>query len=243
MFPDKILLISTITGLATGIGALIVVLIGPISNRKISALLGFAAGIMISITVFNLLPSAVEFGSNFLAVMGFLFGVILMLVLDNIIPHLHFFNKEGRGGAYIKMGYFIAAGIALHNLPEGLALGAGYHASEGLGVMIAAAILLHNIPEGMGIAAPLKIAGVYKLKIIGITSLAGLFTPLGTFIGMLFFNISPVFIALSLGLAGGAMIYIVSDELIPESHKQHSHSANIGIALGILVTFLAENLL
>lgn len=241
MFIGKVLLVSTITGLATGLGALIVMLIGPLSSRVISALLGFAAGIMIAISTLNLLPSAVQYGSTLLAAMGFLVGVVLMLFLDSMVPHLHFVQKEGRECTYMKMGFFIASGIALHNLPEGLALGAGYQAAENLGIMIAMAILLHNIPEGMGIAAPLKMAGMCKLKIIGITSLAGLFTPIGTLIGLAIFNILPALISVSLGLAAGAMIYIVSDELIPESHKQHSHSANLGTVLGILVTFMAQN--
>ena len=142
----------------------------------------------------------------------------------------------------MKMGYFIAAGIALHNLPEGLALGAGYQAAEELGSMIALAILLHNIPEGMGIAAPLKAGGTRSITILCITSSAGLFTPLGTLIGVLIFNISPLFISLSMGFAAGAMIYIVSDELIPESHKQHSHYANLGIAFGVLLTFLTQSI-
>lgn len=243
MFVGKLLLVSTITGLATGLGAVIVVVFNNFSSRTLSALLGFAAGIMIAISTFNLLPSAVEYGNGFLAVAGFLLGVILMLFLDNIIPHLHFLSqKEGVERTYLKMGFFIAAGIALHNLPEGLALGAGYVAKESLGMMIALAILFHNIPEGMGIAAPLKMAGMNPAKVIGTTSLAGLFTPLGTLLGLMFFRISTSFISLCMGLAAGAMIYIVSDELIPESHKQHSHSANLGIAFGILLVFITQGL-
>ncbi|MDD2497013.1 MAG: ZIP family metal transporter [Desulfitobacteriaceae bacterium] len=241
MGAGEVLLISTITGLATGLGALIVSCCGHFSKRTLSALLGFAAGIMISISTLSLLPSAVQYGNAFLAGGGFFAGVITMLFLDNLIPHLHFFQKEGRNKAYMKMGYFIAAGIALHNLPEGLALGAGYQAADELGTMIALAILLHNIPEGMGIAAPLKAGGTRSINIIGITSLAGLFTPMGTLIGILIFNISNLFISLAMGFAAGAMIYIVSDELIPESHKQHSHYANIGIALGVLLTFFAQS--
>lgn len=241
MSPGEILIVSTITGLATGIGAVVVNLLGPLSSKVLSALLGFAAGIMIAISTLNLLPMAIEFGSIYIAGFGFLLGVLIMLLLDNFVPHLHIMCKEGEDYSYLKMGFFVASGIAMHNLPEGLALGAGFEAAEELGVMIAAAILLHNIPEGMGIAAPLKKACVNKLHIIGITSLAGLFTPLGTLLGILIFGISPTFISICMGIAAGAMIYIVSDELIPESHKQHSHSANMGIAFGILLAFLAQS--
>lgn len=241
MDTPSLLLISTITGLATGVGGLVVNCCGQFNARTLSALLGFAAGIMLAISTLNLLPEAARHGNILLAGAGFLAGVIAMLVLDSIVPHLHFLQKEGRGGKYMRMGFFIATGIALHNLPEGLALGAGYQAAPELGGMIALAIMLHNIPEGMGIAAPLKLGGIRKMQILGITSLAGLFTPLGTLIGIMIFKISDIFISISLAFAAGAMVYIVSDELIPESHKQHSHSANMGIALGILLTFLTQN--
>jgi len=242
MSSGEVLLVSTVTGLATGFGALIVILIGPLSAKTLSALLGFAAGIMIAISTLNLMPSAIEFGNIYTAGFGFLLGVLFMLMLDNLVPHLHFVQKEGIECTYLKMGFFVASGIALHNLPEGLALGAGFKAADEMGIMIAAAILLHNIPEGMGIAAPLKKACINKYHIIGITSLAGFFTPLGTLLGIILFGISSVFISVAMGIAAGAMIYIVSDELIPESHKQHSHSANIGIAFGILLAFLAQSI-
>lgn len=242
MTSGETLLVSTITGLATSLGALMVILIGHLSGKSLSALLGFAAGIMIAISTLNLMPSAIQLGNIYTAGFGFLFGVLLMLALDNFVPHLHYLQKEGKNCSYLKMGYFVASGIALHNLPEGLALGAGFKAADEMGIMIAAAILLHNIPEGMGIAAPLKKASIKNLHIIGITSMAGLFTPLGTLLGIILFGISSAFISISMGIAAGAMIYIVSDELIPESHKQHSHSANIGFALGILLAFLSQSL-
>ncbi|MGI6527865.1 MAG: ZIP family metal transporter [Caldicoprobacterales bacterium] len=240
MGVGQVMLVSTITGLATGLGAIIVSFFGEMNKRTLSALLGFAAGIMISISTFHLLPSAVQYGSVYLAAGGFLFGVLAMLLLDNLIPHLHFFQEEGRDKGFQKMGCFIAAGIAMHNFPEGLAVGAGYQAADKLGMMIAVAILLHNIPEGMGMAAPLKASGTKNRTIFGITCLAGLFTPLGTLFGALLFQVSPLFISLSMGFAAGAMFYIVSDELIPESHKQHSHATNIGITLGVLLTLLTS---
>jgi ZIP family zinc transporter len=238
----NILLISTISGLATGVGAIVLMFFGTIRRKMLSALLGFAAGIMIAISTFGLLPQALEFGSVTLASTGFAAGLFIMLLLDNRIPHLHYFQKEGVCGEYAKMGIFIALGIALHNLPEGLALGAGFEAAPTFGKMIALAIALHNIPEGIGIACPLKMAGVTPGKIFLITATAGLFTPLGTLLGFFLFNLSTSFISMSMGFAAGAMIYIVSDELIPESHRHHSHSANIGIALGILLTFIGENM-
>jgi ZIP family zinc transporter len=236
----EVLVISTITGLATGLGALIVMCFDDISKKLLSAMLGFAAGIMISVSTFHLLPSAVEYGTVLLAALGFCLGTISMLLLDNLVPHVHFLQKEGKKSKFAKMGYFIAAGIALHNFPEGLAVGAGYEAADSLGMMIAVAILLHNIPEGMGVAAPLKAGGERNLKILGITCLAGLFTPLGTLFGYFIFKVSPHFVSIAMGFAAGAMFYIVSDEIIPESHVQHSHASNIGITAGVLLTVLTS---
>ncbi len=243
MIDWEVLAISTASGLATGIGALILMFFGTIRRKALSALLGFAAGIMIAIATLGLLPEALEFGTITSAGGGFALGLAMMLFLDNRIPHLHMFQKEGVNGEYAKMGMFIALGIALHNLPEGLALGAGYEAAPAFGKMLALAIALHNIPEGIGIACPLKMSGAKPLRIFGIACLAGLFTPIGTLLGFVPFGISEVFISMAMGFAAGAMIYIASDELIPESHRQHSHSANIGIAMGVLVTFIGEYLL
>ncbi len=243
MFDWNVLVVSILSGLATGIGALILMFFGTIRREALSALLGFAAGIMIAIATLGLLPEALQFGSVGMVGLGFALGLFMMLFLDNRIPHLHMFQKEGVCGEYTKMGLFIAMGIALHNLPEGLALGAGYEAAPTFGNMLALAIALHNIPEGIGIACPLKMAGTRTWNTFAIASLAGLFTPVGTLLGFLLFGLSQTFISVAMGFAAGAMIYIASDELIPESHRQHSHSANIGIALGVLITFFGEYLL
>lgn len=108
--------------------------------------------------------------------------------------------------------------------------------------MIALAIALHNIPEGMRMSVPLRMARVRVSRILLVTTLAGIFTPVGTLIGFLLYSISRDFVSISLALAAGAMIYIVSDELIPESHKHHSHFANLGIVVGFLVVLLQDYL-
>ncbi len=205
-------------------------------------MLGFAAGIMIAISTLELIPEAVELseGNILPAIIGFILGAILMLILDYFVPHIHIGSgeKESRQTQLKRTGYFIFFGITLHNLPEGLAIGAGFEAQGELGVTIALALAIHNVPEGMATATPLLSGGVSKGKVFMLTLFAGLMTPVGTALGFLLFNISQNFVAISLSLAAGAMIYIVGDELIPQSHKSHSHTANLGLLAGFLLGFI-----
>lgn len=230
-------LVSALAGIATALGALVVFLFGKPARKMMSLVLGFASGIMLAISAFSLLPGALELGGLPRAILGFILGAALMFGLDTLVPHSHIGEGETEGSKaqMLKMGYFIFLGIALHNVPEGLAIGAGYSASQGLGTAIALALALHNVPEGMATAAPLLAGGMKRLPVLGLTALAGLMTPVGTLIGVLLINISEAFVSIALAVAAGAMIYIVSDELIPESHRHHSHLANAGLLAGFLL--------
>lgn len=264
--------ISTLAGLATGVGAILVVLFGRPSRRLLSVMLGIAGGLMLAISVFELLPEATELGNHTTTVVGFIFGAGLMALLDMVLPHLHKNLRTPEVGAIGNLegalhtascqerdrccghrqpafdigqmanmyycGLFLAIGIGLHNLPEGLAVGAGYSNSAALGATIALSLALHNIPEGMVTAAPLRVAGVNKWLVIAIATAAGLVTPIGTFIGALLTSISPGFIGISMAFAAGAMIYIVSDELIPQSHEYHCHAANFGLVAGFILGYM-----
>ncbi|NLY53095.1 MAG: ZIP family metal transporter [Firmicutes bacterium] len=287
-------LLSTLAGLATGIGAILVILFGRPSGKILSVMLGMAGGIMLAISVFDLIPEAAELGNTTTTIVGFVLGAGLMALLDVLLPHIHLDLHTAEGGAdcvvashsshnadlsdaltengngnsggclaaagatalvgerkprkgwfrsaqdlnMLRCGLFMAIGIALHNLPEGLAIGAGYISSASLGLTIAISLALHNVPEGMVTAAPLLLGGVNKWLVIGITTAAGLMTPLGTFLGAAVLSVSPEFISSAMALAGGAMIYIVSDELIPQSHEYHSHAANFGLVAGFVLGYM-----
>lgn len=235
------LLISTLAGLATAVGALIVIMIKQPGEKMISVMMGFAAGIMIAISTLELIPEAVELGGVLNTAIGFMLGALMMFALDIFVPHSHMGSGEKENDEKTKlkkMGYFIFLGIALHNLPEGLAIGAGFEAQDALGLSIAIALAVHNVPEGMATAVPLISGGVSKMKVLALTLVAGMMTPVGTALGIAIFRISESFVSIGLSLAAGAMIYIVSDELIPHSHGTHSHWANIGLLLGFLLGFL-----
>ncbi len=243
------LLYSFLAGTSTALGAMILMLFGSPGKKTMAMLLGFAGGIMIAVSVFELMPESLELGSMMVLIIGFVLGCGLMYVLDRLVPHAHMSESDNlmleNADTYqlnqktvLRTGYLIFFGIALHNVPEGLAIGAGVESSPELGLAIAVAIGLHNIPEGLAVAGPLKAGGLSNLKVLLFTVGAGLMTPVGTAIGLILFGISEVLIGGALAFAAGAMIYIVHDELIPQSNRMDSHTANIGFIAGLLLGFM-----
>lgn len=232
----SIIIYGFVAGLVTGVGALIAIALGQITNKVLSVSLGFASGIMIGISALSLIPSSIEIGNTYICVVGFIVGALFLFVVDISMPHIH--KVDQKGSEYAKMGYFIAIGIALHNLPEGIAIGATNEVSHQMGVITAVTIGLHNIAEGLCVAMPLCMGNVCKSRIVIITTLTGLSTVLGTVLGMVFGFLSPLFIAFFLAFAAGAMIYISSDELIPKSHSSHSEFANVGILSGFILALI-----
>lgn len=232
----EIVLLGLIAGLGTCLGALIIVVFGRLGSASISLLLGFASGIMTAVIVFDLLPSSLHYGSLTTTVTGFAGGIMLMAFLDlglNILAPSFF-----RGRGYLKMGYLIAAGIALHDLPEGFAIAAGFAAAEKLGPILALAIGLHNIPEGMATAAPLRYGGMGAARVLSLNAIISLVTPLGTFIGLELVETSYTFIGLLLAFAAGAMTYIVFGELAPESRRSNKPRAYTGMLLGLILILI-----
>lgn len=245
----QIILYSSLAGMATAFGALLVILFGRPKPRVLSGMLGFASGIMLAIAAMELLPAALEIGSLPVAVLGFGLGAGVMALLDVFLPHIHMgagkkekdfepCNGTRVDPELMKLGWFIAIGIGLHNIPEGLAIGAGYHSSPALGLAIVLGLALHNVPEGMVTACPLLLGGMRPTRILLLTALVGLMTPVGTLIGTLLFTAGEMLVGWAMAFAAGAMIYIVSDELIPQSHKYHSHTANAGLLLGFALVLV-----
>ena len=191
---------------------------------------------MIGISLLSLIPHSLETGTPFSTIFGFISGGIFLWLIDILLPHIH--KTEIDCDKYLKMGYFIALGIAFHNLPEGIAIGASNAVSDELGTFTALAIGLHNIAEGLSVAMPLCLGKIGKRRVVFITTLTGLSTFLGTVIGLALVQVSSLFISFSMAFAAGAMIYIVSDELIPQSHSSHSEFANVGVMLGITFALL-----
>jgi len=192
---------------------------------------------MLGIVFLDLIPSALQQGNFLSTAAGVFSGVILLRLLDAVLgvvfPAGSLLEEN-----FLRMGYLIAIGIALHDLPEGFAIAAGYAVPGQLGLTIALAIGLHNLPEGMAVAVPLNLAGVSKWSILGITLLVSLFTPLGTLIGLFLISFSRDFIALLLAMAGGAMLYLVLSELLPEGRRHSPLLTTGGLLVGLAVTYI-----
>ncbi|MGM0406024.1 MAG: ZIP family metal transporter [Thermoplasmatota archaeon] len=240
----RYLLLLTVIGLLSGVigtagGSLAVVFVRKVENRLMSVLLGVSAGIMASISFMELIPEAIEEGTIFSAIFGILIGIGIIGFLDMKFPHRHFsFSKDGdtKKGRYLKTGILLSIGIALHNLPEGVAIGTSMIVSFKVGLSIGVLMAIHNFPEGMAVGAAMCIGGVKTSKVLSIAALAGVPMGIGAFIGGLLGGVSDWALSVSLGFAAGAMLYIVFDELIPDAHKKaKGHSAIVGILTGILL--------
>ncbi len=205
------------------------------STRTVGMMLGFAAGLMLAIVFLEVLEEALKTGYAY-PVLGLFIGIVAFLLLDNYFPHRHFVTDEVPRGAYVKKGMLMATGIALHNFPEGLAIGAGFAAATSLGITLAILIALHNIPEGFAMAIPLRAGGSRRRYIVLIAILAGLPMGVGALLGALLGTLSTAMLGVSLGFAAGAMLYIVCDELIPDVYRLTSaHVAIAGITAGVIL--------
>lgn len=211
------------------------------SNKLLSFVLEFAAGLMTAIICFDLIPEALEFSDMTECIVGIMVGVVAMVICDEIIQRINFSQKRVEDNHLFKTGMIICIGLAVHNFPEGLAIGSGFDASMQLGLSLAIAIAIHDVPEGISIALPINNSGYGRLKAITLTALSGLTTGIGAFFGAIVGNISRQLIGISLAFAAGAMLYIVSCELMPQSNQIYKgRFSSFGNILGIVMGILAE---
>lgn len=233
----RVTLVGLLTGvIGTGLGGYIIAVIGRPEKRVLSSILGFSGGIMLAIIFVDLVPEGMEIGGVTSTFLGLLLGVALLALLDFFLPHTHFSGEQDQTAHYVRMSVIMGLGIAMHNLPEGMAIGAGYAVSDLTGWRLMITMLIQNIPEGMAMAGPMAAAGVGCFKCVSITAIAGIPMGAGAWLGAVIGNVSPVSLAVSLGFAAGAMLYIVFDELIPEAQAQaEGHSGTFGAVLGVIV--------
>ncbi|KLU39851.1 MAG: ZIP family metal transporter [Limnochordia bacterium] len=228
--------VGTLAGmLGTGIGGLIILLLGKPRGDTLGFLLAFSGGVMLGVVISGLLPESFQLGSALTAAGGTYAGVFAMFALSRLasIP-----QAVRIRGPLFRTGFLIGLGIAMHNFPEGLAIGTGYAASDSLGLELAVALALHNIPEGMAMAGPLA-AEMSPAWAFLWTTLAGLPMGLGALLGALLGTVSRAALSFALGCAGGAMLYLVFQELLPQSYGLGSpRIASLGALFGIMVGLL-----
>ena len=241
---------TTILGLffgtfGTTLGGIIGVIIKKNSNKFLSFILAFASGLMMSIICFDLIPEALGISSIINVIIGIIIGIIVMIFCDIIVQKKFNTNKrfEKNENTLLKTGIIVSIGLAIHNFPEGLAIGSGFEASMQLGLSLALAICLHDIPEGISMAVPMKNGGMKISKVIFYVILSGITTGIGAFFGAIVGSISQEVISICLSFAAGAMLYIVSGELIPESNQlYHGKMTAIGNMIGFIIGIFATTL-
>ena len=256
-----IILMSIIAGVAgMGIGGLLTALFGSKSDKVIGVFLSFSGGVMISIAFAELIPEAIALSNLAVAVAGLFLGAVLVFALhylidfmtrsggkskihDTFAEYFHSGDVISKKSGMLRAGMIMLFAIALHNIPEGLAMGAAGNYDASLGLTLAIIIGLHNIPEGMAVSAPLILGGLSRLKAVVITLIAGATTVLGAVIGVLIGSISDIAVALSFGVAAGAMLYVVLGEILPQSIVMSKDRiptifAFLGIVIGLVFTEL-----
>jgi len=241
--PIRLGLIASLTaGLATGLGAVPVLFMKEISHRALDAMLGFAAGVMLAATAFSLLVPAIELGGVWLAVVGFIVGGLFVFLLDRYVPHEHLIKgHEGPSSSLSKVTLLILA-ITIHNFPEGLAVGVSFGTGDtAAGIVIATAIALQNIPEGSAVAFPLIREGFKRRRALWYATLTGLIEPVGGLIGVSMVTLARPLLPSGLAFAAGAMAYVVSHEMIPESHRRgHEIEGTFGFIIGFAVMMVLD---
>ena len=239
-----VLLTALGVGGATLLGAVLGFIFKKISHRAGDIILSFAAGVMLAAAVLGLVIPSVEYGGGgakglLIAVVGIFLGALTVNAFDKLVPHLHKLtgidpeNGE-KGGKADKVLLFVLA-IAIHNLPEGIAAGVGFGTGNVAdGILIAVGIALQNIPEGIAIIAPMLSAGIKPRRTFLIAAATGAVEVVGTLFGYLAVTLSQAILPWGLAFAGGTMLYIISDEMIPETH---AHGSERGATYALIVGF------
>ncbi len=238
---EMVLLTALGVGGATLIGVIIGFIFKNISHRFSDIVLSFAAGVMLSAAVLGLILPSVEYGGKFglmYAVAGIFAGAICLNLIDKLVPHLHALmgdEAESHNNASINKVLLFVSAIAIHNLPEGIAAGVGFGSGDtGQALLIAGGIALQNIPEGMVIIGPMLSAGIKPGKTFIAAAITGLVEVIGTLIGFFAVSLSEAVLPFALAFAGGTMLYVISDEMIPETH---AHGSQRGATYALLAGF------
>ena len=248
---ELVLLTAIGVGGATVIGALIGFIFKNISHKFSDIVLSFAAGVMLAAAVLGLIIPSLEYGGKYgilVTVAGIFAGAVCLNLIDKLVPHLHKIvgvEPESHHNANLSKVLLFVLAIAIHNLPEGIAAGVGFGSGDTTqALIIAGGIALQNIPEGMVIIAPMLAAGISPRKTFILAMITGLVEVVGTLIGYFAVSISTAILPFALAFAGGTMLYVISDEMIPETHAHGSErGATYALLIGFCVMLVTDVLL
>ncbi|MGR8978550.1 MAG: ZIP family metal transporter [Gammaproteobacteria bacterium] len=248
-------LASVLAGMATCVGALPALFFKNISDNLFNSMLGAAAGVMLAATAFSLLVPGMTYGNDvwpgkgiYIVSIGMLIGAAFLHYADRQLPHVHFDAvSDFHRSSLNKIWLFIIA-ITIHNFPEGMSVGVSFGSGEMKnGIVLAVAIALQNIPEGLAVALPLVGLGYNKWRAVAISTVTGLVEPVGGLLGITMVTIFQPILPIAMGFAAGAMLFVISEEIIPETHSAsptgRSRIATFALMVGFIIMMILDNLL
>ncbi len=245
-------LASILAGLMTGVGALPAVFFKDISPLLFNILLGGAAGVMLAATAFSLLAPGIDFGDHlwpgygvWVVALGLALGAAFLHFADKRLPHLHFETVAGNTlDTLQKISLFIIA-ITIHNFPEGLSVGVSFGSGDMKnGLVLAIAIGLQNMPEGLAVALPLIGLGYDKWRAVALATLTGLVEPVGGFLGITMVNLFSEILPVAMGFAAGAMLFVISEEIVPETHAAGKcRPATFSLVAGFILMMILDRMI
>ncbi len=251
LFMKIVLLTALGVGGATVIGALIGFIFKKISHKFSDIVLSFAAGVMLAAAILGLILPSLDYGGKyglFFTIAGIFLGAVCLNLIDKLVPHLHKMvgsDIEPHNNSNLSKVLLFVTAIAIHNLPEGIAAGVGFGSGDNTqAFIIAGGIALQNIPEGMVIIGPMLSAGVTPRKTFVCAIITGLVEVIGTLIGYFAVSIASAILPIALAFAGGTMLYVISDEMIPETHAHgNERGATYALLVGFCVMLVTDVLL
>lgn len=256
LFFGKIVVVgflaSILAGLATGVGALPALFFKNISNNLFNGMLGAAAGVMLAATAFSLLVPGLDYGNLvwpgkgiYIVSAGMLVGALFLHYADRQLPHVHFDSVSDTQLNSLKKIWLFIIAITIHNFPEGMSVGVSFGSGEMKnGIVLAVAIALQNIPEGLAVALPLVGLGYNKWRAVGIATLTGLVEPVGGLLGITMVTLFEPMLPIAMGFAAGAMLFVISEEIIPETHSNgRSRYATFALMIGFIIMMILDNML
>ncbi|MBR2421021.1 MAG: ZIP family metal transporter [Oscillospiraceae bacterium] len=245
----KLVLLTALgVGGATVLGSVIGFAFRKMTHKFSDLVLAFAAGVMLAAAVLGLVLPSVEYGNLIITVAGIFTGALSLNLIDRLVPHMHHLvgadSESHPGNAKLDKVLLFVSAIAIHNLPEGIAAGVSFGSGNNAeALLIAGGIALQNIPEGMVIIAPMLAAGISPKKTFLCGLATGLVEVIGTLLGYFAVSIATAILPFALAFAGGTMLYVISDEMIPETHHDNESGATYALLVGFCVMLISDVLL